>query len=144
MTSTQTALRIDTTPAFILGGNARFTIRSKKTGTRFSYRVRKSEDGSIFFVSVLTGSDNDSDFSYIGTLTPRGPYRHGKKSKITSTAPSAAAFAWFWGSLYAGRPSLSDQVEVFHEGRCGRCARALTVPESIESGFGPECINHVS
>jgi hypothetical protein len=28
---------------------------------------------------------------------------------------------------------------VWHEGRCGRCGRKLTVPESIESGFGPEC-----
>jgi hypothetical protein len=29
--------------------------------------------------------------------------------------------------------------KVHHEGRCGRCGRTLTVPESIESGIGPEC-----
>jgi hypothetical protein len=29
--------------------------------------------------------------------------------------------------------------EVYHEGRCGRCNRKLTVPESIETGLGPEC-----
>jgi hypothetical protein len=51
------------------------------------------------------------------------------------------AFAWFWDRLRNG--NLPEQVEVHHEGRCGRCGRALTVPESIESGFGPECINHV-
>jgi len=32
---------------------------------------------------------------------------------------------------------------VFHEGACGRCGRTLTVPESIASGFGPECIRYV-
>ena len=34
-------------------------------------------------------------------------------------------------------------LEVWHEGRCGRCNRALTVPESIASGIGPECAKHV-
>jgi len=27
--------------------------------------------------------------------------------------------------------------------RCGRCGRVLTVPESVESGFGPECIGRL-
>lgn len=31
------------------------------------------------------------------------------------------------------------RIEVWHEGRCGRCARRLTVPESILIGIGPEC-----
>jgi hypothetical protein len=30
-------------------------------------------------------------------------------------------------------------MELWHEGRCGKCGRALTVPESIESGLGPVC-----
>jgi hypothetical protein len=29
---------------------------------------------------------------------------------------------------------------VWHEGSCARCGKKLTVPESIESGFGPECV----
>jgi hypothetical protein len=34
---------------------------------------------------------------------------------------------------------LGRLLEVWHEGRCGRCGRALTVPESVERGIGPEC-----
>lgn len=127
---------------FILGGNARVTIRSKVSGVRFSYRVRKSEDGSIFFVSVLTGSDNEGDYTYAGTLKPSERFRHGVKSKIQAGAPSVKAFDWVWAQLLT-KETLPETLEVFHEGRCGRCNRALTVPESIESGFGPECINHV-
>jgi hypothetical protein len=32
-------------------------------------------------------------------------------------------------------------LEIWHEGRCGRCGRKLTVPESIHNGYGPECIH---
>lgn len=128
---------------FILGGNARVTIRSRKTGARFSYRVRKAQDGEIYFVSVLTGSDNESDYTYIGTLTRGHSFHHGKRAKIQDSAPSVVAFKWFWTELHFNAEALPEKVEIFHEGRCGRCARALTVPESIESGFGPECIHHI-
>jgi len=30
-------------------------------------------------------------------------------------------------------------LEIWHEGRCGRCNRKLTVPASIALGIGPEC-----
>jgi hypothetical protein len=39
---------------------------------------------------------------------------------------------------------LQDFVEVWHEGTCGKCGRALTVPSSIENGLGPECIKSLS
>jgi hypothetical protein len=51
------------------------------------------------------------------------------------------AAAWLFGHLLERRPL--PRCTVHHEGRCGRCGRTLTVPESIESGFGPECINYV-
>lgn len=134
---------------FVLGGNAIFTIRSVKTGTRFTYKVtagRPKEgetESSIFFVALLTGPENESDYAYLGHIFTNDPltYRHGKKSRIGVDAPSAAAFAWFWRQLGASR--LPASVEVWHEGRCGRCGRTLTVPESIASGFGPECATRV-
>jgi hypothetical protein len=127
--------------AFILAGNARFTIRSRKTGTRFTFRVRRPADDKPWFVSLLTGADNESAYTFFGTIFADQTFRHGRRTPISASAPSAVAFAWFWDRLRNG--NLPEQVEVHHEGRCGRCGRALTVPESIESGFGPECINHV-
>lgn len=127
--------------AFLLAGNARMTITSKKTGTRFTYKVRHDEDRP-WFVSVLTGSDNESDYTFFATIFANGECRHGRRSSIGEEAPSAVAFQWLWRQLQ--KPgALPETIEVHHEGRCGRCGRALTVPESIESGFGPECINHV-
>ena len=29
------------------------------------------------------------------------------------------------------------------DGKCGRRNKTLTVPESVESGFGPECIKAI-
>lgn len=131
---------------FALAGNARFTIVSKRTQTRFTFRVRRPSEDKPWFVSVLTGSDNESDYTFLGTIFPDGTYRKSPKSKITGLAPSAQGFDWFW-NRHVLAPDVFDllpaNVDVHHEGRCGRCGRALTVPESIESGFGPECINHI-
>lgn len=131
---------------FILAGNARVTLVSEKTGTRFTYRLRQKEDtrpgsqpGSRtpHFVSVLTGPDNESAYEFVGTIFDRQTYSHSRKARIAVTAPSIQAFLYAWNYLVSGR--MPPQVEVWHEGRCGRCGRALTVPSSLLIGLGPEC-----
>jgi hypothetical protein len=133
---------------FMMAGNATVTIRSKASGTRFTYKLRLAEDdgrpqprGLPTFVSLMNGPDNESSFQYLGTIFAPGVFTHGRKSKITPEAPSAVAFTWAWGHISRGH--LPKQLEIWHEARCGRCGRKLTVPESIESGFGPECITKV-
>jgi len=128
---------------FMLAGNARLTLRSVKTGTRFTFRirakdVRKDEAASPpWFVSLLNGRENESDYTFLGTIFEDRTYRHSRKSTVTPDAPSAKGFAWAWSFLV--KSELPPGCEVWHEGRCGRCGRALTVPESIELGLGPEC-----
>ena len=123
---------------FILGGNATFTLVSKKTGTRFTFKMQapKGENkAGIRFVSVLVGADNWTNYKYVGFCRD-GHFKHGgAKAKIGIEAPSVQAFAWFFGHL----ETCLDQMEFWHEGKCGRCARKLTVPESIATGLGPEC-----
>jgi len=129
---------------FALAGNATFTIVSKATGTRFTYKVSVSDQGrDLFFVALMNGPDNESSYQYLGTLRhgyapdTAWHFAHGKKSKISKDAPSSKAFAWLWANLKTAR--LPDSVEFWHEGSCCRCGRKLTVPESIQSGIGPEC-----
>ena len=128
---------------FVLAGNATFTIVSCKTGRRFTYRVQQCHDkASLYYVSVMTSPDNDANYSYLGTViktdVPRlSTYRHGVKSKIAESAPSAGAFYWWW------KHKGHAQIQVWHEGRCGRCNRKLTVPESIANGIGPECMKYL-
>jgi hypothetical protein len=129
---------------FALAGNARLTLVSERTGTRFTFRIRakavKSGEAPAppWFVSVLTGRENESDYTFLGTIfEDRVTYRHGRKSTVSPEAPSAKGFAWAWTFIAKGE--LPPGCEVWHEGRCGRCGRALTVPESIALGIGPEC-----
>jgi hypothetical protein len=139
---------------FALAGAATFTIVSHKTETRFTYRVQAPafdlqgeplDKGAarLRFVSVLTGPD--SNYTYLGLikLRPSGwTYEHGVKSRIRDDAPSARAFAWLWRAV-ASR-AVPTVVDVYHEGKCGRCGRPLTVPSSIVSGFGPDCLGKVA
>lgn len=133
---------IDHLCTFLFAGNSTITLRSVQSLTRFTYRVRKPENqqGSVeFFVSLLNGPDNESNYSYLGHIFKDSrAYCHGRKSKIGVDAPSARAFEWFYKVVIETK-TLSPKVEVWHEGRCGRCNRKLTVPTSIASGIGPEC-----
>lgn len=130
---------------FVHGGNARFTLVSPRTGVRFTYRVRQGLDRQTnekqdrYFVSLLTGHDNESDYSYIGMIDGCKEFRRTSGSKVSENSPSYIAFSWFFKKLREGKLL----VEFWHEGRCARCGRTLTVPSSLETGFGPECINHV-
>lgn len=137
--STRARLASDHALAFALAGRARLTLVSQRTGARFTYRIVQG-DGSashLWFVSLLTGPDNGNDYQYLGTIFNCATYRHGRKSRVGQDAPSARAFAWAWPFIYCGE--TPPACEIWHEGRCGRCGRALTVPESIASGIGPVC-----
>lgn len=131
-------MKLDNPAMFALAGNATFTLVSLKTQARYTYRVRQAENNAqMYFVSVLTGPDNTSDYRYLGFMR-RGVYFHGtRKSTIAAEAPSAKAFDWWWRMAVQARET--PNLEVHHMGRCGRCNRPLTVPESIRSGYGPEC-----
>ena len=122
---------------FMLAGNAHLTIENSDTGKRFTYRIRKPGDDKPHFVSVLTGPDNGSSYTFLGTIFDGATYYRGRRSTISEDATSAKEFAWFWRAIKNG--SLPASVHVWHEGRCGRCARRVTVPASVASGFGPEC-----
>lgn len=133
---------------FALAGNARITLRSKKTGARYAYRVNaakaapNSPAGGEFFVSLITGSDNDNHYRYLGTADQR-EFRLTRKSPTLGFAKPTAAFRFFYDHvIVAGH--VPEALEVYHEGRCGQCGRALTAPESIDRGIGPECWEKMS
>jgi len=122
---------------FLLAGNARVTLVSLKTGVRFTYRVFQRDEKGPHFVSLLTGPDNTASYTFLGTIFEGKGYRHGRKSPLNDDSPSAKAWAWAWSYLAKG--DMPPSCEVWHEGRCGRCGRLLTVPESISTGLGPIC-----
>lgn len=125
---------------FIFAGNATFTVVSEATGVRFTYRVRQSDDGRVYFVKVLVGPDNESSYAYAGIIRNNGgprTFTTTRASKVGKDAPSVKGFEWLLRRLNADEEP--NGAEVWHEGRCGRCGRTLTVPESIARGIGPTC-----
>lgn len=123
---------------FIFSGNSTTTFLNTKTENRFTFRVKQAKDSNIFFVSVLTSPET---YTYLGTAV-EGNYRHGKKSNISKDSQSVKVFQYVLNKLKSN--SLPEFIEIWHEGRCGKCNRPLTVPESIITGIGPECAKRLS
>ena len=73
---------------FALAGNATFTVTSKRTGTRFTFKIRQPKPTTPHFVKVLTGPNNESDYRFIGTIFDGTNYRTSAKSGI---GPECAA-----------------------------------------------------
>lgn len=138
---------------FMFAGNATFTLLNRETQGRFTYKIRKlkqegTQDKDIFFVKVLTGQDNENSYKFIGTIFvptfngnkpgEQSYFKWSYKGGIGMDAQSVKVFNWFFENVIIkghGYPVL----EFYHAGKCCRCGRTLTVPESIESGIGPEC-----
>jgi hypothetical protein len=126
---------------FVMGGNARFTLVSKKTGKRYTYRAsaprgETPETSSMRFVGVLTSHDNTDGYTYLGFIKGDFPgWLSAGKKGATDAAPFKALH-WALNALAHGR--MPETLEFWHEGRCARCARVLTDPVSIERGLGPE------
>jgi hypothetical protein len=139
---------------FVLAGKAIFTVQNEKTGNRFTFKVKQadcytnlvsSEKQKVWFVSVLNGPDNGSNYAYIGTIFGNQmnskygdrvhDFRHTQKSTVTAEAQCFKVFDW----MLKNNLTLPTFVKIHHEGFCGRCGRRLTVPASIKNGLGPEC-----
>jgi hypothetical protein len=127
---------------FMLAGNAIFTIDNGK-GEHFTFRMSQPEGAlnrlDSYFLSVLTGPDNNRDYTYMGIFDAHWCNLIATKgSKITTEAKSWKVAAWLMKVIWSGR-NLPDGYVIRHEGRCGRCGRRLTVVQSIDRGIGPEC-----
>jgi hypothetical protein len=125
---------------YVTAGKAIFTLFNPSTGRRFTYRATAMKSGKGHFISLLSGPDNTSSYQYMGCLwadTKR--FTLTRKSRITKDALSYKAFAWLVKKVFEDGYDLPAPAEIWHEGRCGRCGRRLTVPESIATGIGPVC-----
>jgi hypothetical protein len=145
---------VEAVKQYIFAGNAIFTLLSRKTGERYTYRFQLPRDQkaerqqillargnatepSRYFVKLLAGPDNTGDYVYIGAFY-RGTFRTTTKSKMTLESVPVRALQFFLRFLLVEK-RMPSTLEVYHTGRCGRCGRLLTVPTSVASGIGPEC-----
>ena len=143
----------DAVRRFIEAGNATLTLVSGRSGARFTFKFTRppAEPGRDrpIWVKLLSGADNEGDYEFMGTVWIAAAngmsysYRSSAKVRVSPAAPSMKALMWFLKKLNLSDAALFAQAEVWHEGRCGRCGRKLTVPSSIANGFGPECAGKI-
>ena len=152
----------DKAKKFMFAGNAVFTLRNADNGARITFKVMRPRGvkaakypANLYFVSYKYNEDTTDGLGYmpIGYVMAGEPaYRMTMKQaqKLSSDKrykPAVAeafekgskVFNWYLTGLFNG--TLPETLEVYHAGRCGRCGKRLTVPYSIEVGYGPECID---
>lgn len=131
------------TPAFVTAGKAIFTVHNDK-GDHYTFKVNRHKKNQIWFVSLLTGSDNDNDYTYMGVLNKgTGNVVLTYASKFKDDSKPVQVIRWALKLLWANKP-LPTGYGIHGEGRCGRCGRTLTHPDGISPeghrfGFGPHC-----
>jgi len=136
ITGAVASLAVNRRLAFCLAGHAIFTLRNSLTGNRFTYRIRARRRQG-FSVALLHGQDNESDYMGIGYITQYASGPQFTPHYRANPSQAMRAFAWAWPRLVTN--TLPPEIEFYHAGRCGRCHRLLTTPESIASGIGPKC-----
>jgi len=143
----------DTKPEFeitkqwVTAGNAIFTVANGK-GDHCTYRVSKVKKDEakppVWFVNLLTGPDNESDYTYLGMLDPlTGEVRLTRASKMSDGSQAVRVLRWAMKIVFGGQ-ALPEGYSISGEGRCGRCGRTLTHPDGVADagyrfGFGPVC-----
>jgi hypothetical protein len=123
---------------FIFGGKSFVTFLNTNTSNRFTYKVVKHKTDDIYFINVLTSPDT---YTFFGTYR-NGQFKHSPKARISAEAQSVKVFQFVIAKLATN--TLSNLIEIYHDGRCGKCGKQLTVPESVETGFGPECYKRIA
>lgn len=131
---------LDNLTTNVLGGNATITLESSGTGAYYTFKIKKNkQEENMFFVSLLTGPDNHSSYSYMGCIFDRSRFTLTKKSKYTKDSIPVKAFVYFFNALIMKDEKRLAKINVYHAGTCNRCGRKLTTPDSVEIGLGPTC-----
>lgn len=137
-------------PTFLLAGKALLTLSNTRTGSHHTYKIQapgktatERDLAPVLFVSVLTGPENTSHYTYIGILIRQtGEFKLTAKSKLPADDKRVLGFQWLTRSM--NRLDAFLHVECRHHNHCGKCGRVLTVPESIDTGLGPICNGRLS
>ena len=132
---------------FILAGKCEFILHSTKTGDDFKYELVKKEskdnkDKFIYFLSILHGSEK----TYAGVVwfddkIQEFKFSTGKSGKIQPTELNIRSLLFVLNKLV--REQEVQYLIIYHVGKCGKCGKKLTTPESILTGLGPTCSNKI-
>ena len=120
--------------------NGTITIQNPATGNHRTFRVRTQPADAKFapgerIVSLLTGSDNESDYTGFGFVADDGRIRVWTSKR----AADGGVFVKFADMLTRPDHYESLGCRYLWSERCRKCNRRLTTPESVAAGIGPKC-----
>ena len=119
--------------------NGTFTFHNVEKDTHKTIRIRTAKNSNRRWVSVMTGSNNETDYSLVGEVIEGGLF----KAHYTAPVALASLAAWCLQALKA--KSNGQQVKglsIEESRQCCRCNRKLTAPSSISANIGPECAKY--
>jgi len=138
---------------FFSGGRALFTV-SKENGPKYTFRIdckldhtrKQFEKNGPYFVKVFKGTENNNykHYKYLGLYNSNiGKVFLTGKSLFSSNSVEFKTVNWAISTIFNGLP-IPNGYFIQHEGKCSKCGRVLTTPESINNGIGPECFKQLS
>jgi len=119
----------------IYSRHAAFTMVSCASRQHYSYTYDR---GGIYIPYAGT-------FRRIGDFCPENwitLHRHMTNNKSYARR-AQRALSWLDAqvkAVQAGEPNKALQATLMHHGKCGKCGRPLSNPESIRRGIGPICM----
>lgn len=125
---------------YILAGNSHFLLINTKSEKQDIFRVKRSKwENRSWTVS-------NQSFQKLGVIK----YEQDDLFVFEGFNPSFSTFHlerinMFWNFwLWAMKGKHSPLIELRYDGRCGRCQRELTHPESLPIGIGPDCFEKMN
>jgi len=117
-----------------------FTLENSETGNYLTFKVKQikknyKEVPGQFAIECKTLGDKAHGYKFLGFVDLNE--RKFKKRYWDSNFVGFKTWVWLLKNL----ERLEDftKLAIYHEGRCCKCGMPLTVPESIDSGIGPDC-----
>lgn len=125
--------------------NGIYTIKSAKTGDHRTFKINTQGEKSEFapgkrVVSLFTGTDNTADEHYTGfAFIDDSGIAVWTKKQGEALWQTYADMLWTLALDGAFSSWAEKGFTIMSEGRCIRCNRLLTEPNSIKTGIGPIC-----
>lgn len=118
--------------------NGTYTLVNLEKETHRTFQIKTAGDNSKLagkrIISLLTGSNNETDYTGIGFVNDNDTVYVWKSKQGTEFEKLGKFF-----QTAVTTDKFNDRVTVKLSKRCIRCNRKLTTPEAIEDGIGSVC-----
>ena len=84
---------------FVLAGKSIFTLVEEGENCRYTYKTTISPDGNVWFVSLLVGPDNTSNYKYICYFNKDLRVKMSKKSRLREDDQPVRLFKHFMENI---------------------------------------------